>query len=337
MVKDINNSSLNKRDNAIDIAKGLGILLVVLGHYDIPKSIGTWIFSFHMPLFVFLSGYVWKCSLKSIRPMIKNWMFAGLIGCIVYYIKERDGAYFIRQLVGVFFGSAAPYYRIEINPAIWFLSCLIFIQLLTWYLTKKKWGGWSIVLAILLPLLGMLLSGYKNNSYIPWNIDVACFLFPFFILGHYTGINKLKITTYSNTCWMIILSVLFLGVLVLLKNINGSVNIYRLVYGNSLLLYYINGIMGSFGVLLLSYCISRVNNMKLINILCNIGQHTMIIMCYHQILNIVGLKITRVVQDIAANNFLHIVVKYSFFIAEIILLVVISMFIKKIRLIANSK
>lgn len=131
------------RDIAIDIAKAVGILLVVLGHYDIPKCLNTWIFSFHMPLFIFLSGYVWKRSLKSIVPMTKNWLIAGFIGCIIYLLKERNVIYFINQLFGVLLGSAAPYYRVELNPAIWFLSCLIFIQLLAWCITNKKnfFGG----------------------------------------------------------------------------------------------------------------------------------------------------------------------------------------------------
>ncbi len=49
------------RDSTIDIAKGIGIFLVAAGHSDIwaplkMQWIGLAIFSFHMPLFFFLSG-----------------------------------------------------------------------------------------------------------------------------------------------------------------------------------------------------------------------------------------------------------------------------------------
>lgn len=41
----------------IDIAKGLGMILVVVGHCINGKTFpGTWINSFHMPLFFILSG-----------------------------------------------------------------------------------------------------------------------------------------------------------------------------------------------------------------------------------------------------------------------------------------
>lgn len=52
---------MSGRQNDIDIAKGLGILLVAAGHTPLWASLGVkWlgpaIFSFHMPLFLFLSG-----------------------------------------------------------------------------------------------------------------------------------------------------------------------------------------------------------------------------------------------------------------------------------------
>ena len=42
------------RSNFIDIVKGIGIFLVVLGHQN--TILTQEIYSFHMPLFFFLSG-----------------------------------------------------------------------------------------------------------------------------------------------------------------------------------------------------------------------------------------------------------------------------------------
>lgn len=44
-----------ERNQIIDISKGLGIFLVVWGHV-INNQANIYIFSFHMPLFFFLSG-----------------------------------------------------------------------------------------------------------------------------------------------------------------------------------------------------------------------------------------------------------------------------------------
>ena len=45
------------RINSLDMAKGIGIILVVVGHSTfLEENVLTWISSFHMPLFFVLSG-----------------------------------------------------------------------------------------------------------------------------------------------------------------------------------------------------------------------------------------------------------------------------------------
>lgn len=59
-----------KRVVSIDIARAIGIVLVVIGHY-LPDGaplwylgMREWIYSFHMPLFVFISGYVYMLTYR---------------------------------------------------------------------------------------------------------------------------------------------------------------------------------------------------------------------------------------------------------------------------------
>ena len=45
----------------LDIMKGIGIILVVVvGHISSNKIIFNWLYSFHMPLFFFAAGWVYK-------------------------------------------------------------------------------------------------------------------------------------------------------------------------------------------------------------------------------------------------------------------------------------
>ena len=46
--------NLQRRNPVFDIMRGIGILLVVLGHAGFPFS--GWIYLFHMPLFLFVAG-----------------------------------------------------------------------------------------------------------------------------------------------------------------------------------------------------------------------------------------------------------------------------------------
>lgn len=63
-----------------DVAKGIGVLLVVIGHDPgLPFPLLVWIFSFHIPMYFFISGLFVKkentepfstCILKSIRGLL---------------------------------------------------------------------------------------------------------------------------------------------------------------------------------------------------------------------------------------------------------------------------
>ena len=73
---------MNKeRNELLDLLKGFAILLVVLGHavqYNLTKTFDSHpifrvIYSFHMPLFMFISGYVSCISFKgSTRQLLSR-------------------------------------------------------------------------------------------------------------------------------------------------------------------------------------------------------------------------------------------------------------------------
>ena len=49
-----------KRIDFIDVAKGIAIFLVVYGHTYDGRNLHLFIYSFHMPLFFFISGLLFK-------------------------------------------------------------------------------------------------------------------------------------------------------------------------------------------------------------------------------------------------------------------------------------
>ena len=48
------------RDPSFDILKGLGILLMIMGHVGFGELFSKYIHAFHMPLFFLISGYFYK-------------------------------------------------------------------------------------------------------------------------------------------------------------------------------------------------------------------------------------------------------------------------------------
>ena len=59
--KEFNNTLANvkqqKRIDWIDVAKGIGIMLVVLGHTGFSGLLADWVRSSHMPFFLSFQGY----------------------------------------------------------------------------------------------------------------------------------------------------------------------------------------------------------------------------------------------------------------------------------------
>ena len=49
-----------ERNITFDIMKGIGIILMLVGHLPGIGMMHQFIYSFHMPMFIFLSGYLAK-------------------------------------------------------------------------------------------------------------------------------------------------------------------------------------------------------------------------------------------------------------------------------------
>ena len=54
-------NTLNKsRLEYLDILRGLGIIFIVIGHISYDEMLLKWLYSFHVPLFFFAAGAVYK-------------------------------------------------------------------------------------------------------------------------------------------------------------------------------------------------------------------------------------------------------------------------------------
>ena len=78
----------SKRNSDLDILKGIGIVLVILGHQYLP--IGHFIYSFHMPLFFLISGYLYyKKEIKeSLVKDFRRLIIPYFIGCV--FVVSQD-------------------------------------------------------------------------------------------------------------------------------------------------------------------------------------------------------------------------------------------------------
>ena len=161
------NSNLSKpkrRIDWIDSAKGIGIILVVFSHLafrDTQYSVDV-VFSFHMPLFFFLSGIVFSNKdsfkiflLKRIRSLYIPFLVFLTIDYFIYFIFNYDSLLItdflitlVKQCIGYDLISDAYLF----NGPIWFLCALFFSELCFYFITKLH--NIFIVLSILAGIIG---------------------------------------------------------------------------------------------------------------------------------------------------------------------------------------
>lgn len=86
-----------KRMEWLDIAKGIGVFLVVYGHSHAPFNL--YAYYFHMPLFMILSGYLYRPS-QSLRTFVVKKIQSLYIPFVVWNLIIVSG----RLLTGAYLG-----------------------------------------------------------------------------------------------------------------------------------------------------------------------------------------------------------------------------------------
>lgn len=142
---------LKKRERWIDGCRGFGIVLMVLGHSQLPKVMEWFIYGFHMPLFFVISGYcfseekwktngLWSLVKKKFWDYIVPYFFLGMVNLILELLLNilRTKSVGEACIVAVrqFGWLIYSYGRADKMPnctPLWFLTC-IFVANIYFYL-----------------------------------------------------------------------------------------------------------------------------------------------------------------------------------------------------------
>lgn len=166
------------RDSTLDIAKGLGIFLVVLGHLTTFKSpLYVGIYHFHMPLFFFISGMFFKyttlkeCIVKKGKRLLLPYLF--------YWVFSRIVDYFGNGLVTHNWNVKDLDFNLLFGGVLWFLISLWTIHVICTLgckIGQAKWLMYSILFGI------GLVMGYKEIR-LPFYLSQTMLMLPFFLIG----------------------------------------------------------------------------------------------------------------------------------------------------------
>ena len=190
-----------KRIHNIDILKGIGILLVILGHLDLPLRIRNIIYIFHMPLFFFLSGALWKNkeTKMSLKVYIKHILTSliypyivwngveiciHLIKCIIG--KETMGL-LLKRVMAIIIGvrSVVPYDSQNYLGLLWFFPALFVANILYFLFKKGKMLVPGIITCTIVGNIYAIVVAEKIR--LPFCLDVSLLCIWFIWIGDIVG------------------------------------------------------------------------------------------------------------------------------------------------------
>ncbi len=271
------------RINYFDIAKGIGMLCVILGHLSL-SAINMVVFTFHMPLFFIISGYFMKKQdtrlviHKKFRQLLIPYFLTCLAIAGVSIVKdlllgrtEELAHNLLLWCYAGFYGSGNPYshpFYVKAIGAIWFLFAMFWsVVIYNGIMDRKGCSVWVLVLS---------LAGYFSAKYIylPWSIQSAMLALVFIHAGHYCRIRQLPLTP-PHPIWTASALLLWLFCIYVDKGrfyIVGN-------YSQNLVIDIAGGIAGTFLVLVLSQIIERIPLVS--SGFQWFGRHSLVILCLH--------------------------------------------------------
>ena len=192
---------LKVRDDRIDSVKYWLIILVIAGHVvSAPEFSNSmvcvvlkrWIYIFHMPLFIFISGYfsrkkdkkdflpsIWKI----LEPLI---IFHVIIRIVLYLLNGTEDNLFVTLLTP--------------RWTLWYLFCLIYWRLMIQFVPNKILRHTKTV--IIVSFCISILAGFLPLARI-LSIQRSLAFMPFFFLGYYmSGKNLYLSDKYKPLCFV---------------------------------------------------------------------------------------------------------------------------------------
>lgn len=331
----------SQRLDYVDILRGVGILYMIIGHVGFGWIIDKYIHAFHMPLFLFISGYFFKPSKYSshkefiktkAKTLLLPYIYFGLIhyGIWVLFIGIKQNLNLTTYLTNLFWMNTSG--EMPIVGALWFLTCLYLVEVLCFFLTNVLKRNWLLALVIVIvSIAGCLIPQYSNIR-LPYALDVAMVGTGIFYAG-----NVMK--KYSQAPFVakwLDLGLLKTGILFIICSAliftNGYVNMRTADY-SFIYLFYINAIIGTLVYwnlckLSVKYFCNFVNHSC--KALLYIGKNSIIFLCLNQL---VILLFKKILTFVPVESTIMLLLNSTFIlISTIVVLIVLTEVITKTKL-----
>ncbi|MCB2357842.1 acyltransferase family protein [Clostridium estertheticum] len=277
-----------KRLNWIDMAKGFAMILVMFGHAPILLPIQAEVYTFHVPLFFFMSGYLFSnIKYNNFSAFLKKriitigipyfcFSFIEYIYFFVFNNKQNVSPLksFIGTLIPLRYNNGTLH-----NGTLWFIACLFMCEMIFFLIVKwtKNDKRKIITCLVVSAIIGGIYNTYIGKP-LPWSFDVAFIAVVFYGIGYLIKGMENKVSKLVSIKYLVVF--LIINVIIGHLNVlymNARVDMSSIKYGNYFLFFgsAISGIMAS-----LIFCRLLPKSKLLIYI----GKNSIIFFAFHQMI-----------------------------------------------------
>lgn len=288
----------------IDFTKFIAIFYMVWAHCSAPQKIYWYIQSFHMPLFFFISGYLFnankynfrKYTVKRVYSLIVPYFLFGIINYIFWIVLVKTSLFItndnlfdpIKYLLTINTTVHLP-----IANALWFLTCLFIVEISFFALVKYIKNN-NLSLAIVLIMFSLIGYFYPllTNIRLYWGIDIAFTAIVFYGFGYLFKANKSSLNFFYKPKIYTIIPLFIISMI--FELLNGQVALMKIIY-NNYLYYYVSAFASILAYITLSIYLCNIefiSNLKIYKVFLYIGKNTISILALNQVLILVLQKIT---------------------------------------------
>ena len=250
---------MSTRNPVYDIMKGIGIILVLIGHIPPGERLFHVIYSFHMPLFFIVAGFfastvkmdfdvLKKYASRLLFPVLATMTLVVMLSPLHYY-SDGNFNYLIAQgLSLIWAGDALPTrFGVLSLDSLWFLVALFWAKCLfqsLGYIVNKSFTRYQdeLLIALCFVVSSGAIALHKIIPYVPWGVLKGMSAVWFFAVGWYIKRHRLPVFVFiaCSLCWL--LSLRF-----------GSLNMVSYTYK-----VYPLEVFGAIGATWLVYLLSKV-------------------------------------------------------------------------------
>ncbi len=247
---------MNKHIVWIDNAKLLAMFLVLFEHHGLEnRFVSDWIWTFHLAAFFFISG-IFASSKPSFSAYIKSNFYRLIVPVVLWHIIGSV----LWQPVLAYIMTPSAVVQSLIQTQIdffsgkscgfgWFMICLFWMKCEFWLLHRISLKCLWICGFIVFPITAYFIA--DSGIVVPFYLVNSLMAFPFFLLGNTLSsrVKCLQLKPY----YAVVLVVFLVMTTMLLCQATGRYSLNSMEYHNYPALIYVQGVLGTFIILLLSY------------------------------------------------------------------------------------